>query len=434
MEGAMKVHKKFNGGENFTLRDLFKNGKQLFFSDRINAFSHFMSELSVNQHNFYMRQVTSAAEREVEILDPISNRKKRMLMFGSNNYLGLANHPYVRKQVKKAIEKYGVGIGGPPLLNGYTHLYRELEEQLAILKHAEDCLLFSSGYAANVGLISAIVNKGDKVFYDAYSHASFCDGLRMARVDATPFKHNDMNELEFLLNQEKNLSGDMFVGVEGVYSMDGDLAPLNIATALCKKNNALLIVDDAHGTGVMGETGSGAAEHFGIDKMVDITMGTFSKTFGVCGGFISASKPIINYLRYFARSHMFSASLPPVVVAAVLAGLKVIKNEPELIKYLHENVRYASKGLKKIDINIKPQSAILALHVPETMNIRDAAHHFHKSGIFVNSIEYPAVPLNQQRFRISLMATHTKEDIDRLLTVIEEVWTIYDKRINLKAS
>jgi glycine C-acetyltransferase len=327
-----------------------------------------------------------------------------------------------------------VGIGGPPLLNGYTRQYRELEEQLASLKHAEDSLLFSSGYAANVGLVSAIINRGDKVFYDEFSHASFCDGLRLAKADAISFKHNDMKELETLLKQKNNSFGDIFVGVEGVYSMDGDLAPLNDVTSLCKKNKSILILDDAHGTGVMGGTGHGTAEHFGVEKMVDITMGTFSKTFGVSGGFISASKPIINYLRYFARSHMFSASLPPVVIAAILAGLKVIRNEPEIIKYLHENVQYASKGLKKIGIKINPQSAILALRVPENMNIRDAAYHFHKLGIFVNSIEYPAVPLNQQRFRISLMATHTKDDIDRLLLAIEEVWAFYNKGINLKAS
>ena len=191
----MKLHKNYSGGENFNLRDVLKNGRQMFFADRLKAFSHFMSELSGNQHNFYMRPVTSAAEREVEVIDPLTNQKKRMLMFGSNNYLGLANHPYVRKKVKKTIKKYGVGIGGPPLLNGYTHLYRELEEQLTSLKHAEDTVLFSSGYAANVGLMSAVVNHGDKVIYDEYSHASFTDGLRLARADATSFKHNDMQEI-----------------------------------------------------------------------------------------------------------------------------------------------------------------------------------------------------------------------------------------------
>lgn len=430
----MKITKKYDGGENFNLHDILMNGKQLSFSNRINTFSHFISELTANQHNLYMRQITSAADREVEIADPFTKRKKRMLMFGSNNYLGLANHPYVREQVKKAIDKFGVGIGGPPLLNGYTNLYRELEEKLASLKHAEDSLLFSSGYAANVGLVSALINHGDKVLYDAYSHASFCDGLRMAKAEAILFKHNDMKELETLLDQNNNSYGDIFVGVEGVYSMDGDLAPLDKVVSLSRKKNAIVIVDDAHGTGVMGKTGSGTAEHFSVDKMVDITMGTFSKTFGVSGGFITASKPIVNYLRYFARSHMFSASLPPVVIAAVLTGLKVIENEPERIRKLNKNVKYARKGLNDLGFNINPQSPIIAIRVPETMNIRDAAIHFHKTGIFVNSIEYPAVPLNQQRFRISLMATHTKNDIDRLLLAIKEVWAVFNTETKLKAS
>jgi len=430
----MNIQQKTGGGENFNLRDILMNGKQLSLSDRIKTFSHFISDLKANQQHLYMRQIRSAANREVEIIDPYTKNKKKMLMFGSNNYLGLANHPYVREQVKKTIDKFGVGIGGPPLLNGYTNLYCELEEQLAALKHTEDSLLFSSGYAANVGLISALVNNNDKVIYDEYSHASFCDGLRMAKTDAVSFKHNNMEELKTLLNQNDNTTGDTFVGVEGVYSMDGDLAPLDKVISLCKKRKAILIVDDAHGTGVMGETGSGTAEQFGVDDMVDITMGTFSKTFGVCGGFVSTSRPIINYLRYFARSHMFSASLPPVVVAAVLAGLKIIKNEPEHLNNLKKNIKYTSAGLRNLGFNINPQSSIIALRVPETMNIRKSAYFFHKAGIFINSIEYPAVPLNQQRFRISLMATHTKEDINKLLAVIEEIWASYNQQIKLKAS
>jgi glycine C-acetyltransferase len=430
----MNSNNKYMGGENFSLRDMLLKGKQLSLSGRVNTFSHFLSDMASKKQNLYMRQVASAADREVDIIDPFTNQKKKMLMFGSNNYLGLATYPYVCKQVKKAIDDYGVGIGGPPLLNGYTNLYRELEEKLADLKHSEDCLLFSSGYNANVGLISALVNPNDEVFYDQYSHASFCDGLRMAKAQSTPFNHNNVKELESLLNQKKKKSGDVFVGVEGVYSMDGDLAPLDEIAALSKKNKAILILDDAHGTGVMGKTGSGTAEYFGVNNMVDITMGTFSKTFGVSGGFVTSSRPVINYLRYFARSHMFSASLPPVVVAAVLAGLEVIKKETERVENLHKNITYACDGLRSIGLGLETQSAILALRVPETMNIREAASHFHQSGIFVNSIEYPAVPLHQQRFRISLMATHTKEDIDRLLTTIYDIWSLFNKEIRRKAS
>lgn len=414
---------KSEGGENVNLRDVLLKGRRCTFQDRVDFFLSTLSKLNAGHQNLYMRPVTSPADREVEIIDPVTGKVKKMLMFGSNNYLGLANHPYVREKVSDSINRYGVGIGGPPLLNGYTCLHKDLEERLSAFKGSEDTLIFSTGYGANVGLITALVNRGDTMLYDEYSHASFCDGLKMGNVKASHFRHNDVSGLSDLLERHPTSSvSDTFVGVEGVYSMDGDLAPLDKIARLCKQKKAILIVDDAHGTGVMGETGRGTAEYFGVDGMVDVTMGTFSKTFGAVGGFVSASKPIIDYMRFFARSYMFSASLPPVIIAAVLAGLDIIEQEPTRIRQLHENVRYAANGLKNLGMNVFPQAAIIALRVPETMDIRKAAYCFHTSGIFVNAIEYPAVPVNQQRFRISLMATHTKEDIDRLLECVKQVW------------
>ena len=204
--------------------------------------------------------------------------------------------------------------------------------------------------------------------------------------------------------------------------MDGDLAPLDVLVPLCKSHGAILVVDDAHGTGVMGTTGRGTAEHFGVEGQVDVTMGTFSKTFAMTGGFVAASKAIIDYLRYFARSYMFSASLPPVVIATILAGLDVIENEPELLTQLRDNVGYAAVGLQRLTFAANPSAAIIPLRVPVGMNIRKAAQRFHELGIFVNSVEYPAVPISQQRFRLSLMATHTQEDIDRLGEAVQTVW------------
>jgi len=345
-----------------------------------------------------------------------------MLMFGSNNYLGLANHPLVRSRVQDAIRRYGIGIGGPPLLNGYTQLHRELELRLAHLKGTEDALVFSSGYGANVGLVSGLMNPGDMVCYDAYSHASFCDGIKMAGVQSHRFRHNDIGQLQWLLESRRKSSTDTFVAVEGVYSMDGDLAPLDALIPLCKAHGAILIVDDAHGTCVMGATGRGTAEHFGVEGQVDVTMGTFSKTFAVTGGFVASSKPVIAYLRYFARTYMFSASLPPMLIAAVLAGLDVVQREPELLQRLHSNVQYASRGFREIGFAAQPQAAIIPLRVPAEMNMRRMACNLHQRGIFVNSVEYPAVPVSQQRFRVSIMATHTHDDIDRLLEAVSDVW------------
>ena len=371
-----------------------------------------------------MREVITAADREVTIIDPLTGQRRSMLMFGSNNYLGLANHPYVREQVRRATVAYGVGIGGPPLLNGYTALHRELEERLAALKGKEDALIFSSGYGANVGVVTAIAHGTDRVFYDAYSHASFCDGIKMAGVPSFRFSHNNSGELQKLFEGgNRPHHGETYVGVEGVYSMDGDLAPLDEIVPLCKSHGAVLLVDDAHGTGVMGRNGRGTAEHFDVERDVDITIGTFSKTFAVTGGFVAGPKALIDYLRYFARSYMFSASLPPVVVAAVLAGLDVMECEPGLLADLRENVEYTVAGLQRLGFDLRSRSGIIPLRVPEGMDIRHAAYKFHERGIFVNSIEYPAVPISQQRFRISLIATHTKADIDRLLDAVEEVWS-----------
>ncbi|HSD64804.1 MAG TPA: pyridoxal phosphate-dependent aminotransferase family protein, partial [Ignavibacteriaceae bacterium] len=370
-----------------------------------------------------MRCISSPADREIEIIDPETNSKRNMLMFGSNNYLGLANHPYIKEKVKKAIEQFGAGIGGPPLLNGYTLLHKELEERLAAFKEAEDCLIFSSGYGANIGLVTALMNEESIVLYDAYSHASFCDGIKMSGTQSFRFPHNDLRCLEIRLNNLRSLSSkDIYVAVEGVYSMDGDLAPLDRILKLCRKYNAYLIIDDAHGTGMMGRNGKGSAEHFNVEGKVDITMGTFSKSFAATGGFVAASKSIINYLRFFARSYMFSASLPPSVVAAVLGSLDLIEKEPGLLESLHENIKYTAYGLTALGFKCNSDTAIFPLIVPETMNIRKASYEFHKQGIFVNSIEYPAVPLSQQRFRISIMASHKRSDIDRLLSVIAEVW------------
>lgn len=411
-------------GENINLFDILIRGKRLTLHERLAYFSGIYKESNDTQRNFYSRQVISAADRQVEVIDPLTNKPKKMLMFGSNNYLGLANHPYVCEMVHKTIDRYGTGIGGPPLLNGYNNLIHELEERLSFIKHAEDTLLFSSGYSTNLGLITGLISSNDIVYFDEYSHASFCDGIKQGKVRKHMFHHNNVVELSSLLEEsDRVLRGEPFVGVEGVYSMDGDLAPLDIIVPLCRKNKAILIVDDAHGTGVMGDSGRGTSEYFGKSKEIDINMGTFSKVFAVTGGFISAAKPVIDYLRFFARSYMFSASLPPVVVAAVLAGLDVIEKEPERRQMLFNNVSYAADNLRKFGFVTEPKAGIITLRVPENMNIREAAQHFHNAGIFLNAIEYPAVPVNEQRFRISMMATHTRDDINKLIECVEETWS-----------
>jgi glycine C-acetyltransferase len=424
--------REYNGGENFDLHDILLLGRELRLHERVNFFMQFIDDLNSNNKFVYRRCIDSAMERTVSVITERSNESKPFLMFGSNNYLGLTGHPYVKASVNAAIDKYGIGVGGPPLLNGYTTLHRELEKRLSVFKGREDTLIFSSGYSTNVGLLTALYHKQDVVLYDKYSHASLMDGLRMCRATAIPFNHNDIADLERLLKEHRQIKGNIYVAVEGVYSMDGDLARLDEIVPLCKSYGAVIMLDDAHGTGVLGENGRGTAEFFGVQDDVDIIVGTFSKAFGVVGGFISATKEIVNYLRFFARSYMFSASLPPPVVAAVLAGIDVLENEPELLSSLHENISYAKHLFHDIGFDIPTITPIIAITVPETMDIRKAAYHFHKNGIFINAIEYPAVPVHLQRFRISLMATHTRSDIEALVDYVDEVWRICGSTINKK--
>lgn len=419
----MNYENEYMGGENFDLRDILIRGRKMKLKEKTEFFDSFINNLLSNKQMLHLRCISSPADREVNVVDAYTGEVKSMLMFGSNNYLGLANHPYVKEFVTKIIQKYGAGIGGPPLLNGYTAIHRELEERLAHLKGAEDVLIFSSGYGANVGLVSALMNNDDLVVYDLYSHASFHDGIKMSGAQAVNFSHNDVKLLEQTLEKTESLKfKDRFVGVEGVYSMDGDIAPLDQIVPICKKNNALLIVDDAHGTGAMGLKGSGTAEHFGLEGNIDITMGTFSKTFAVTGGFVAASKSIINYLRFFARSYMFSASLPPTVIATVLASLDVMEMQPDLHQKLQENINYTASCFNQLGFPANSLTPIFPLKVPVSMNIRQAGYEFHQKGIFINSVEFPAVPKSQQRFRISIMASHTKNDIDRLMEAILDIW------------
>lgn len=405
------------------LHTFISANKTLKNREFIPMFAQFINSLKDENVYTYCREVLSAQGKEVLIKDDVTLQPRKMLMFASNNYLGAANHPYVKEKVKAAIDRYGVGLGGPPLLNGYTKLMAELEERLAHLKHQEAAMVFSSGYAANLGMMVALTQSNDHVLYDELSHASFYDGLRMSQVPETKFNHNDLTDLENKLAQlAKTTEDTVFVGVEGVYSMDGDLAPLDKIVPLVKKYNAFLMLDDAHGTGVLGKSGSGTAEHFGVEHEIDISMGTFSKSFAMTGGFLAGSKELINYMRFFARSYMFSAALPPSVLAAVLAGIDIIETKPELRENLLHNARYAIEKLRPYGIYANTESAIIALQVPDWMDVRKANYFIHERGIFLNAIEYPAVPEGQERFRISVTTEHTFADIDRLVNVIDETW------------
>lgn len=409
----------------FSERDLFhftKNFKTSSLNERVTGFEKMLNYLSSINQLTYQRMILSSTGRTVMVKDNTSNEKRKMLLFASNNYLGFATHPYILEKVVKSIKEYGIGVGGPPLLNGYCKLMNELEDRLSSLKKKENTLIYSSGYSANLGMASSFTSKNNCFVVDKLSHASFFDGLSINNSNYRTFHHNDIFHLDKVLSSVKKSFDEIFICVEGVYSMDGDLAPLPEIINLSKKYSAVCIVDDAHGAGVLGKNGGGTTEHFHVEDEVDIVMGTFSKVFSVTGGFISGDKAYIDYLRYFSRSYMFSAALPPSTIAAVLAGLDIIEKEPWRREMLLNNTAYAISKLLKFELVTEPKSAIISIKIPKWMDIRAANSKLDKMGIFLNAIEYPAVPFDQQRFRISLTVDHTKEDIDKLVSCMEEVW------------
>ncbi|MDY6906242.1 MAG: aminotransferase class I/II-fold pyridoxal phosphate-dependent enzyme [Thermodesulfobacteriota bacterium] len=369
------------------------------------------------------RVVQSPAGSHVTIRDNISGELKPLVMFGSNNYLGLANHPELQQRMAVYTDQYGFGLGGPPLLNGTTELHQLLERRIAELKGGEETLLFTSGFGANTGMITALAGKHDTLIVDNLCHASIISASKQTKSRCYRFRHNDMADLEHALRRAgSDGSVNIFVVVEGVYSMDGDLAPLDKVYELTRRYGAFLIVDDAHGTGVTGKNGRGTAELFGLEGKIDLVVGTFSKALASSGGFVSGKRSVIELLRFYAKTYFFSAAAPPLLVAQVLAGLDIMAAYPALQTALLDNVAYIVNGLNSSGFDVHTDSAIIPVYVPEKADIRAISRQLEEAGVFVNHIEYPAVPASSQRFRISVMATHTKADMDRLINGFVDVY------------
>ena len=408
------------------LREVVVRSRRMGLRERTQFFARWVRGMREREDSLHLRPIASPTDRVTLVGDHTTEGDREMLMFGANSYLGLMTHPYVKQRMKEAIDTYGVGLSGSPLLNGRSRIHMELEERIAALKGKEDAVIFQSGYGANVGLLSTLPGRRDHIVCDRLSHASFMDGTKMSAARTLTFAHNDVAELAALLEGLDDEPGETFVGVEGVYSMDGDLAPLDEIVALCRRHDAFLIVDDAHGTGVTGPGGRGSAAHFDVAGDVDLMLVTFSKAFGVTGAAVATSHEIAEYLRYTARSYVFSTSIPPASVAAVLASIELMEREPGLHAQLLHLMAYTARGLRTLGFELpEPESAIIALMAPEGLDVRSAIRDLHRRGIFLNTIEYPAVPVNQQRFRISLMATHTERDVDRMLETFAEVWDAY---------
>lgn len=344
---------------------------------------------------------------------------KKMIMLGSNNYLGLTSHPKVKGAAIDAIKKYGSGCAGSRLLNGTLDLHVELEEKLASFFHKEAALTFSTGYQTNLGIISSLAGKNDVVVLDKIDHASIIDACRLSFAEVRKFKHNDMRSLDYVL-KESGSRGKLVV-VDGVYSMEGDLAPLPDIIALCRKYGARLMVDDAHGIGVLGRTGRGVAEHFEVEKEVDIIMGTYSKSMASIGGFVAANEDVIHYMKHTSRPLIFSASPPPASVASVIAALEIIHEEPERRERLWHNTRKMMGAFRQMGFDAGvAETPIIPLVIGDRERTFLMWKTLYDDGVFVNPVVPPATTPGRCLIRTSYMATHTDEMLDQALDVIEK--------------
>jgi 8-amino-7-oxononanoate synthase len=344
----------------------------------------------------------------------------RLIMCGSNNYLGLTTDARVHQAAIEAVERFGTSCTGSRFLNGTLELHERLEHELAEWVGKEAALIFSTGMQTNLGVISALVMRGDIILLDKDDHASLVDGARLALGETRRFRHNDMADLERVLAGIPADKGKLVV-VDGLYSMGGDLAPLPEITALCKKYGARLMVDDAHGLGVMGG-GRGTAAHFGATQDVDLIMSTFSKSFASLGGFIAGDEPVVHYIKHHARSLIFSASIPAANAAAALASLKIMREEPERVQRLTAVGDRMRRELRAMGFNIgKSVSPIIPIIIGDNPRTLMAWRALFDAGVFVNPILSPAVPAGQELLRTSYMASHTDAQIDRVLEIYCEV-------------
>jgi 8-amino-7-oxononanoate synthase len=363
----------------------------------------------------YFREIESDQDTVVKI------KGKDVLMFGSNSYLGLTNHPKIKEAAKKAIDKYGTGCAGSRFLNGTLDIHIKLEERLAELVGKEGALCYSTGFQVNLGVVSVLTGRRDHVFLDELDHASIIEGSRLSFSKVLKFAHNDMRALE---NKLKRCAPETLklVVVDGIFSMEGDIIKLPELVDLAEKYNATIMVDDAHSIGVLGKNGSGTSSHFGLTDKVDLIMGTFSKSLASLGGFIAADKYTINFIKHNSRTLIFSASMTPASAASVLAAIDIMVSEPERIKHLWDITHYALKGFKEMGFDTGlSETPIIPLFIRDDIKALLLTQKLLAEGVFVNPVVSPAVPKHDCLIRYSLMATHTKEQVEISIEKITRV-------------
>lgn len=381
--------------------------------DKVTNFTTARDLMAIDAYNFF-RVIESAQENTVRY------KGKEIIMLGSNNYLGLTNHPKVKEAATNAIAKYGTGTAGSRFLNGTLDIHIELEEKLAALVGKEKALVFSTGFMVNQGVLSSLVTRKEAIIVDRTDHASIIDGARLSFGDVRKYRHNDMENLELVLSNEKDTN--KLVIVDGVFSMEGDIAKLPEIVALCKKYDAFLMVDDAHGVGVLGDHGRGTCNHFGLTDDAGLIMGTFSKSLASVGGFVAGDEDVMHFIQHHSRALMFSASMPPASVASVSAALDVMLEESWRHEALWRNNDIMRERLKDAGFDTGPsETPIIPAVVGEDMAAFQMCSRMAEEGVFVNPVVSPAVEKGNALIRLSLMATHTEDEINKAMDIMARV-------------
>jgi glycine C-acetyltransferase len=388
--------------------------------DLFDPFGEWWDEVHPRGYYQYELPIHSAPSTRVDVEDTKTGQiRKGLINFASYNYLGLSYRPEVKEAIKAAVDQYGAGSSGSPILSGNTALLQQLAADIADFKGKEASMIFPTGYSANVGLIAGLMRSGDLIVADQHAHASVVDGMVLSKAQSRFFRHNRPDALDKKL---QGFDGKKLVVVEGVYSMDGDLVPLPEIVEVCRKNGARILIDEAHSTFLFGETGKGVAEHFGMDDEVDIHLGTFSKSLGGQGGFVAGSKGLIDYLRGFSRSRFFSCALAPPVVAGLIKALELVRTEPELRAKLWANVEFMQDRLRGAGVDVgDSDSQVIPIMIRNDATIFDIGEQLFREGIFINPVKYPAVGKHKSRFRMSISAAHSREELEEGAEIIVRV-------------
>ncbi len=391
----------------------------------LEPFDDWYSEVRPEGYYLYELPLHTQPGTRVDVEDTKTGDIRRGLVnFASYNYLGLSYRPEVKKAIQEAAEIYGGGSSGSPILSGTTDLHERFTREIADFKGQEAALIFPTGYSANVGTIAGLMRSGDLIVADQFAHASIVDGMILSKAKSRFFRHNRPDDLDRKLS---GFGGKKLVIVEGVYSMDGDTPPLAEIVEVCRKHGARLMIDEAHSAFVFGETGKGVAEDLGLEHEIDIHLGTFSKSLGGQGGYIAGSRRLINYLRGFSRSRFFSCALSPVVVAGLRKALELARAEPELRRKLWNNVAYMQELLGDAEVPIGDSTShVIPIMVRDDARILKMGEELLREGVFINPVKYPAVGKHKSRFRMSISAAHSEEELEEGATKIVRVLRRYD--------